>query len=49
MTKRCVGCGANFQSYDINKPGFIKEDLKEKKDICERCYFYVIFLRLIVV
>ena len=31
MTKRCVGCGANFQSYDINKPGFIKEDLKEKK------------------
>ncbi len=38
MTKRCVGCGANFQSYDINKPGFIKEDLKEKKDICERCF-----------
>lgn len=38
MTKKCLGCGAVLQSYDNEKPGFIKEGLKEEKSICERCF-----------
>ena len=38
MIEKCLGCGAILQSYDKDKPGFIKEELKEKKSICERCF-----------
>ena len=38
MIKKCVGCGAILQSYDKNKPGFIEENLKEEKPVCERCF-----------
>ena len=44
MIEKCHGCGAEIQFIDKNLPGFIKEEvyqkrLEENKDIlCERCF-----------
>lgn len=38
MNKKCVGCGAIFQSSDPLKPGFVEEKNYEKSLICKRCF-----------
>lgn len=39
---RCIGCGALLQTKDPKKPGFIKEEVLEKRDLndclCLRCH-----------
>ena len=35
---KCSGCGAIFQSEDINKEGYIRKENIEKSKICERCF-----------
>ena len=38
MTKKCLGCGALFQTKDPNKEGFIEEENYDKSIICKRCF-----------
>lgn len=38
MTKKCVGCGALFQTDNPNKEGYVTEDLLKKALICRRCF-----------
>ncbi|MFV0250313.1 MAG: GTPase [Bacilli bacterium] len=38
MNKSCIGCGAQFQTENNIKEGFIKKENYEKSDICERCF-----------
>lgn len=34
----CRGCGSVIQNLDPNKPGYIPETVKGKKQVCQRCY-----------
>ena len=38
MTKKCLGCGAVFQSGNPLSEGFIEEENYEKSIICKRCF-----------
>ena len=38
MIKKCSGCGAFFQSDDINKEGYVRKELYDTSSICERCF-----------
>lgn len=38
MTKKCLGCGAYFQFYNQDKPGFIEEEHFDKASVCKRCF-----------
>lgn len=38
MIKKCSGCGALFQSEDINKEGYVRKELYDTSSICERCF-----------
>lgn len=38
MSKKCTGCGALFQSSNIDLEGYIAEENYEKSSICERCF-----------
>lgn len=38
MIKKCSGCGALFQSVDINKEGYVRKELYDTSSICERCF-----------
>lgn len=38
MTKKCIGCGALFQTVDNTKEGYIKKEDKNKAVICRRCF-----------
>lgn len=38
MTKKCLGCGAVFQSTDKLKEGYVKEENLDKSIICQRCF-----------
>jgi len=38
MIKKCSGCGALFQSEDIKKEGYVRENLYDTSSICERCF-----------
>lgn len=38
MIKKCIGCGALFQTADENKPGFVEKENFEKSIICKRCF-----------
>ena len=38
MTKRCLGCGALFQSSNLNLKGYVKEENIDKVSICQRCF-----------
>ena len=38
MTKKCVGCGAVFQTSEVNKPGFVEKENFEKSLVCQRCF-----------
>ncbi len=38
MSKKCIGCGAILQSLNVNKEGFIKSNVIEKSEYCERCF-----------
>lgn len=35
MTKKCIGCGSNLQTNDVNKVGYIQDI---DKTLCERCF-----------
>lgn len=36
--KKCMGCGSFLQSTNVKKDGFVKADVYEKSDYCERCF-----------
>lgn len=38
MTKKCLGCGALFQSDDPSKEGYVSEETYETSSICRRCF-----------
>lgn len=38
MTKKCLGCGALFQTEDTKKAGFIEKENFDKAVICKRCF-----------
>lgn len=38
MTKKCIGCGAFFQTIDINKAGFVDEKDIDAAIVCRRCF-----------
>ena len=38
MTKKCLGCGAVFQSTNELKEGYVKEENLDKSIICQRCF-----------
>lgn len=38
MTKKCLGCGALFQTEDPKKAGFIEKENYDKAVICKRCF-----------
>lgn len=38
MIKKCLGCGALFQSDYINKEGYVRKELYDISSICERCF-----------
>ncbi len=38
MTKKCLGCGALFQTEDPKKVGFIEKENYDKAVICKRCF-----------
>ncbi|MDH5042638.1 ribosome biogenesis GTPase YqeH, partial [Enterococcus faecalis] len=36
---KCIGCGAELQSDDQNKPGYVPASSLKKEDvICKRCF-----------
>ncbi len=38
MNKQCLGCGSVLQSDSVNKEGFVKSNVYDKSDYCERCF-----------
>lgn len=38
MIKKCVGCGAVFQTKDEKKEGYVTPDAFDKADVCRRCF-----------
>ncbi|MDD3452869.1 MAG: 50S ribosome-binding GTPase [Bacilli bacterium] len=38
MKKKCSGCGAIFQSENVNLEGYVKLENYDKSKICERCF-----------
>ena len=38
MIKKCLGCGSVLQSESVNKEGFVKSNVYDKSDYCERCF-----------
>ena len=37
-SKKCVGCGCVLQSVDVDKEGFVKLNVFDKSEYCERCF-----------
>ena len=37
-SKKCVGCGSVLQSVDVDKEGFVKLNVFDKSEYCERCF-----------
>lgn len=38
MIKKCIGCGIDLQSDNVNEPGYIRKDKYEVADYCEKCF-----------
>ena len=38
MNKKCIGCGALLQIEDINKEGYIREEIYNEGALCSRCF-----------
>ena len=38
MNKKCIGCGSVLQSNDVDKEGFVRSNVYDKSDYCERCF-----------
>ena len=38
MNKKCLGCGSVLQTDFANKEGFVKSNVYDKSDYCERCF-----------
>ncbi len=36
--KKCLGCGSVLQSDNVNLEGFVKSNVYQKSDYCERCF-----------
>lgn len=38
MTKKCLGCGSILQSINNKNDGFVKSNVYDKAEYCERCF-----------
>ena len=38
MSKKCLGCGSTLQSNNVDLDGFVKSNVYDKSDYCERCF-----------
>ena len=38
MNKKCIGCGSILQSEYVDKEGFVKSNVYDKSEYCERCF-----------
>ena len=38
MSKKCLGCGSVLQTINVDKEGFVRSNVYEKSDYCERCF-----------
>ena len=38
MSKKCLGCGSVLQSDNVDLDGFVKSNVYDKSDYCERCF-----------
>lgn len=38
MIKKCIGCGSILQSENVNNEGFVKSNVYDKSEYCERCF-----------
>ncbi len=38
MSKKCIGCGSVLQSLNVDKEGFVKSNVYDKSEYCERCF-----------
>lgn len=36
--KKCLGCGSVLQTDNVDKEGFVKSNVYDKSDYCERCF-----------
>ncbi len=38
MSRKCIGCGATFQSYDPSLPGYVDNEKIDEALVCKRCF-----------
>ena len=38
MIKKCIGCGSILQSENVDLEGFVKSNVYDKSEYCERCF-----------
>ena len=38
MIKKCIGCGSVLQTDNVDLEGFVKSNVYEKSEYCERCF-----------
>ena len=38
MNKKCIGCGLVLQTKEVDKEGYIRSELVDKSELCERCF-----------
>jgi len=38
MIKKCIGCGSILQSDHVDNEGFVKSNVYDKSEYCERCF-----------
>ena len=38
MNKKCIGCGSILQSSNVDMEGFVKSNVYDKSEYCERCF-----------
>ena len=38
MSKECLGCGSILQSENAKNEGFVKSNVYDKAEYCERCF-----------
>ena len=38
MNKKCIGCGSILQTDNVDEEGFVKSNVYDKSEYCERCF-----------
>ena len=38
MNKKCIGCGSILQTDNVDADGFVRSNVYDKSDYCERCF-----------